>query len=154
QFPVYVVMAVLTYWLGLNGYMKRNEVVSKINKSSEQLPHLQNIAQQLDEAMLNQKLYLQADLNLNQLGAALQIKPYLITAALNKVKKQKFSDYINSWRIDEFKKLLQEPSYQHYSLLAIAHEVGFNSKASFNRIVKKMTGKSPSELKESAQIMK
>ena len=84
QFPVYVVMAILTYWLGLSGYMKRNEVVSKINKSSEQLSHLKIIAQQLDEAMLNQKLYLKSDLNLTQLGAALEIKPYLITAALNK----------------------------------------------------------------------
>ncbi|MBK9489462.1 MAG: helix-turn-helix domain-containing protein [Haliscomenobacter sp.] len=33
----------------------------------------------------------------------------------------------------------------HYTLLALAYECGFNSKSTFNRAVKKATGKMPSD---------
>ncbi|MEQ8534179.1 MAG: helix-turn-helix domain-containing protein, partial [Imperialibacter sp.] len=42
---------------------------------------------------------------------------------------------------------LTDPSYQHYSVLGIAMECGFNAKTSFNRIFKEETGLTPTEYK-------
>ena len=58
-----------------------------------------------------------------------------------------FNDFINEYRIEELKKLLNDPKNNNFTLLSLAFEAGFNSKASFNRAVKKLTGKSPSALK-------
>jgi len=154
QFPVYIVMAVLTYWLGLQAYLKRNEVVKKTIKSSQQMSQLEALAVDLDHLMEQEQLFLNPNLSLADLGEALNVKTYLITQTLNQVKQRKFTDYVNELRINRLKILIQNPDYQHYSLLALAFESGFNSKASFNRIVKKLTGKSPSQLKSAAQLGK
>ncbi|MFK7783035.1 helix-turn-helix domain-containing protein, partial [Psychroserpens sp.] len=58
-----------------------------------------------------------------------------------------FSDFVNSYRIEELKQLINDPKNDNLTLLALAFDVGFNSKASFNRAVKKLTGKPPSDLK-------
>ena len=44
---------------------------------------------------------------------------------------------------------MQDPAYDNMTLLGIAFEAGFNSKTTFNRIFKQMTGKSPTEYKNS-----
>lgn len=154
QFPIYIVMAILTYWLGLQAYLKRNEVVRKTIKSSQQMSQLEALAANLDQLMKQEQLFLNPNLSLADLGEVLNVKTYLITQALNQVKQRKFTDYVNEFRIKQLKTLLQNPDYQHYSLLALAFEAGFNSKASFNRIVKKLTGKSPTQLKTATQLSK
>ena len=58
-----------------------------------------------------------------------------------------FYDFINKYRVEEAKKLLIEDIH-NYKILAIAYEVGFNSKATFNRVFKKFTELTPSEFKE------
>ena len=56
-----------------------------------------------------------------------------------------FFDYINTHRTEEFKKLVSNPNNRKFTLLSLAFECGFNSKSSFNKYFKKVTGQSPSE---------
>jgi AraC-like DNA-binding protein len=51
--------------------------------------------------------------------------------------------------VEDFKQLALDPSHKHLSLLGIAQEAGFNSKATFYAIFKKKTGMTPSEYLES-----
>jgi AraC-like DNA-binding protein len=46
------------------------------------------------------------------------------------------------------KNKIEDPKYDHLTLLAIAFECGFNSKSSFNNIFKQYTGYTPSEYKK------
>ncbi|MCK4735219.1 MAG: AraC family transcriptional regulator, partial [Methanophagales archaeon] len=57
-------------------------------------------------------------------------------------EKMNFHDFINKYRVEEFKKLAKESP--HYSILALAFEAGFNSKSSFNSNFKNHTGETPS----------
>jgi len=59
-----------------------------------------------------------------------------------------FFDFINSYRIKEAGKRLVSSDYQKYTILAIAMNVGFNSKSAFNMAFKKFTNKTPSEYKK------
>jgi transcriptional regulator GlxA family with amidase domain len=43
--------------------------------------------------------------------------------------------------------MLSDPKYSHYSMLGIAFECGFSSKSTFNSVFKQITGKTPSEYK-------
>jgi AraC-like DNA-binding protein len=54
-------------------------------------------------------------------------------------------EFINNYRVNEFKKLSMDPGNNHLFLLGIAFESGFNSKATFNHVFKKKEGITPSE---------
>ncbi|MFZ0597901.1 MAG: helix-turn-helix domain-containing protein, partial [Flavobacterium sp.] len=56
--------------------------------------------------------------------------------------------FINRYRIEEAKKMIQDPNMEHLSLMGIAFEVGFNSKTVFNTTFKKSTNQTPSEFKK------
>nr|WP_247672633.1 helix-turn-helix domain-containing protein [Aquimarina sp. MMG016] len=97
--------------------------------------------------MQEERLFKDPELTLVSLSKQLSVKSYLVTKCLNTIYQKKFNDYINEFRIEEVKRLVNDPKNEHLTLLALAYEAGFNSKASFNRAVKKITGNPPSALK-------
>jgi AraC-like DNA-binding protein len=56
-----------------------------------------------------------------------------------------FYDFINSYRVEEAKKLLMIYNEQSGNILDIAFEAGFKTKSTFNKTFKKYTNKTPSE---------
>ena len=72
-----------------------------------------------------------------------------ISQVLNQARNQSFSDFVNRYRVKEFKRQMEEGAFEKYTLVAIAQKSGFNSKTSFYRIFKNETGKTPADyLKE------
>ena len=147
--PVFIGMAAITYWLGLEGFARRNNsaFMAQAKVSQKELIQFKDIAARLDTIMEQEQLFKDALLNLETLSKAIDVKPYLVTKALSVIKQKKFGDYVNTYRINTLKELLKDPKNKQYTLLSLAYEAGFNSKASFNRAVKKLTGKSPTHLK-------
>ncbi len=147
--PVFIGMAIITYWLGLEGFSRRKESAFKpiAIVSDKEKEQLNNIASKLEAKMKEELLYKNPELNLSVLSKQLEVKPYLVTKCLNTIFNKKFNDYINEFRIEEVKRLLNDSKNDNFTLLGLAYDAGFNSKASFNRAVKKITGKSPSSLK-------
>lgn len=150
NYPMYIGLAIITYGLGIIGFQKRNIPVIKENLlvSSEELESLQDLAKRVSELMTVEKIFLEPELTLNHLEKKLNASKNSISRAINLVFQKNFNDYINSHRIEELKKIINKPANKKYTLLSLAFEVGFNSKASFNRAVKKITGKPPSDLKK------
>ncbi|MEL6734070.1 MAG: helix-turn-helix transcriptional regulator, partial [Bacteroidota bacterium] len=148
-FPFFVGVSILTYWVGLEGFKRKDEdgVKEKVVLPQDKKVQLEQIAQLLEEKMREEKLYTQPDLSLQVVADHLQVKPYLISHSLKEILQTRFNEYVNTWRVKEVQQLLKEPQNQKYTLLSIALEAGFNSKSSFNRAVKKHLGISPSELK-------
>ncbi len=94
----------------------------------------------------NEEPYLEEGLTLASLAHAIDIEPHQLTLFLNRHLKTNFHDFINAYRIEAAKKLLvNEPSDK---ILAIAFRTGFNSKASFNRVFRKITGLTPSQYRK------
>lgn len=103
------------------------------------------IYNELTNKMLTERLYLNAELRLDDLAGVLNVLPNHLSQVINSIENKNFYDYINQFRIDEFIKLISIPGYQKFTLLSLAFECGFNSKTSFNRNFKKVTGLTPSE---------
>ena len=95
--------------------------------------------------MTAEKPYLNPQLNLNDLSKTLGVNTAVLSFAINKGFNVNFNDFVNEFRIREVKEKLQNPEAENLTLLAVAFDCGFNSKATFNRAFKKFTGTSPKE---------
>ncbi|MBO0938622.1 helix-turn-helix transcriptional regulator [Fibrella sp. HMF5335] len=93
--------------------------------------------------MLIEKPYLEPELSLADLARRLRTNPVVLSQVINAGVGQNFNDFVNSYRVEAFKEAVKKPQNQHLSLLGIALNCGFNSKATFNRAFKKKTGSLP-----------
>lgn len=93
--------------------------------------------------MQQHKPYLNPTLTLHELASGLQLPAHVLSRVINEGFGQNFFDFINSYRIAEFKQAMATPQARQYTLLALALEVGFNSKTAFNRAFKKQTDQTP-----------
>lgn len=122
---------------------------TRYQKSGLKAETSQQYAQAAQQLIQEKKLYLDSDLTLHQLAAELDVPAYHLSQALNEQLQLNFFDFVNQYRVEEVKLKIADAQYQHYTLLAIAFESGFRSKASFNRIFKRFAGMTPSEYKKS-----
>lgn len=95
-----------------------------------------------------EKPYKDPDITLARLADRIGLTPHMLSQLLNDRLNKNFNNFINSYRIDEVKKLLDTPSNRD-KLLSIAYDAGFRSKTTFNTMFKKFTGKTPSEYRRS-----
>jgi len=101
----------------------------------------------LKKAMETNRFYQDAELTLSSLAEKLEMQPKELSRIVNTGLKKNFNDFINEYRVRDAILKMQDPAFDHITLLGIAFDAGFNSKSTFNRIFKQMTGKSPVEYK-------
>ena len=90
--------------------------------------------------------WLEPELTLAELAHRLRTNTSLLSHVINTGCGQNFNDFVNRYRVAEAERKLQDPRLAHYSLVGIALESGFNSKSTFNRVFKKLTGRTPGEV--------
>ncbi|GAB5408427.1 MAG: helix-turn-helix domain-containing protein [Balneolaceae bacterium] len=103
------------------------------------------IKEKLEDYMDEEKVFLNPDLTLSELSKLIEVPSNQLSKVINSGFGKNFNDFVNEYRVEEVKGALSDPQYAHFSILGIAFECGFNSKATFNRVFKKFTGHSPSE---------
>lgn len=99
----------------------------------------------LQNLMERDKPFLKPDFQLYDLAKLADTPPHILSDQINKELGINFYEFVNGYRVEEFKKRVSSRDYKNLTLLAIAYDVGFNSKASFNRIFKKHTSLTPSQ---------
>ncbi len=92
--------------------------------------------------------YKNNELTLTSIGNLLKVSPQIISLVINQKSEQNFNSFINTYRINESIKLLQEEAYKHQTIASIANEIGFNSISTFNTAFKKQTGITPTVFKK------
>ena len=117
-------------------------------EEDESLPPLK---EKIEAYVLKHKPYTNPQLSLNELATKLKMPPHTLSRVINDGFGKNFFDFINTYRIEEFKRRADDPHYKHFTLLGIAHEIGFNSKSAFNRSFKKITNQTPREYFNLAQ---
>ena len=105
-------------------------------------------AEKLRGVMQTQKPYRDGNLTLPQLARSVSLTPHLLSQLLNEHVGENFAQFVNRHRIEEAKAQLVDPAYQHFTIAAIAEEVGFNSTSAFNAAFKKITGATPSQYRQ------
>ena len=85
------------------------------------------------------------ELNLQEMAEHLEVTRHQLSAVINQQQHMNFYEFVNYYRINEVKMLMQNPEYFDQNNYELAYEAGFNSKASFYRIFKQFTDQTPSE---------
>lgn len=112
------------------------------NKPSEEITFWKD---KIESIIIHQKLYQDPELSLTEVAKKLQTNASIISKAINQGFQMNFNDYINHHRVESVKKAFTNGEHKTTTLLGIAYDCGFNSKATFNRAFKKNTGLSPKE---------
>lgn len=97
----------------------------------------------LDNLMKSEKPYRNPELSVADLSEMLGTKSHILSKVINECFEKNFRDFVNKYRVEEFIALANTVEYKRYTFLALAQEVGFNSKSTFNLAFKKLTNQNP-----------
>lgn len=146
---------IIIFYLSIAGYGSLPRQVRALHfEPKEALPadtpepgaeNLQVWREKLLDYLRVERPYLNPELTLAELAARLQVSPGLLSRVINVQLGKNFNELINAYRVEAVKRLALDPAVAHLSILGIAYECGFNSKATFNRAFQKHAGCSPSE---------
>ncbi|MFA6504614.1 MAG: helix-turn-helix transcriptional regulator [Treponemataceae bacterium] len=157
-------MTVLVWALGYRGLIQKtvplevippkfvpaalNERSALYERSALAAPEAKRIKAALLETMERDKPYLRPELSLADLADALGTQRNQLSFVINTEFAQNFYDFVNDFRLREFRALLADPGRRDDKLLTLALDAGFNSKPAFNAVFKKKIGMTPSQYRE------
>lgn len=129
--------------------LARHESVKKYSGSTLTETQKNALLKKLLYLMENEKYYINEKLSLEDVAIKLDSNTKYISQIINETYNKNFYNFINTYRIEEAKKLLASSENDKFSILGIAQTVGFLSKSSFNAAFKRYTGLTPTEFKAS-----
>lgn len=125
---------------------------SKYKRSGRERSEGELLFARLETHMKTERPFLEADLTLFKLATRVGMPANQLSQVINAQGEKNFFDYVNGYRVEEVKRRIENKDYLQQTLLTIAFDSGFNSKASFNRAFKKMTGQTPSQYKKQVAL--
>ncbi len=165
----FVAFSVVVYYIAINGYHAPSIPLQKIHFEpvagtpdekgvkdhpgtdvipepvNKTLPDLDSWKQKVETLMQTQQLYTDPELTLPQLARQCGTNPSQLSRIINAGYDSNFNDFINEYRVRALMDKIREGEHRKQTLLGLAFDCGFNSKATFNRVFKKKTGLSPKD---------
>lgn len=102
----------------------------------------------LRRLMETENIYRDADISLKALADKLSIHSHVLSQLLNEKLDRNFSEFINSYRIEEAKEILAGPSGAQIKISSLAFDVGFNTHVAFYNAFKKYTQMTPAQYRK------
>lgn len=102
----------------------------------------------IERCITEKELFKVAELTLSDLAKISSVNERIVSQAINSLRKQNFSEFINAYRIDYARQLLTDQLNADRKMFDILLESGFNSKTTFNTVFKKSTGLTPSQFRK------
>lgn len=129
----------ISYWL--------LEVLNNFTESINELQDIKKIKinNKFKEALLYIKQNYKEELSIEKVADEINISRKYLSSLFKKNINQSFSNYINTLRIEEAKKLLK---YTDRTLFDIGVSVGYEDGSYFSKVFKKITGLSPKEYRK------
>jgi len=133
-----------------NGYIEKIGTIKYKTTAVEQ-GEVDLLYHQVLALIKDEKQFKNNALSLKSLSKDLKTSPQKLSMAINSNFNNNFNVFVNSYRIAAAKEMLHDQNYVHYTIAAIAYEVGFNSLSSFNEAFKKQTKQTPVSYKNQLQ---
>ena len=153
---VLVILIITFLYIYYRRRIKRNNLIQskekqqpvieeKYRKSNVTEEECRRLTGELEFLMQRDRLYVNPNLKIADLAAILNVSTYTLSYLFNQYLDKNYYDYLNDYRIEEFKRLVGKDEYSKYTLTALAELCGFSSRTSFFRYFKKVIGITPNE---------
>ena len=137
-----VVAYVVSFEVIRQGYLdKIDQTKYKTTPASEE--QIDQLFHRALKVVVEEAQYANPELSLKSLSEAVHASPQMLSMVINQKSQKNFNSFVNTYRIQEATRLLQDSRYNNLTIAAIAFEVGFNSISSFNTAFKNQTGQTP-----------
>ena len=124
--------------------MKRYDMIENSNlQNSPPSEVTQELKLQLQRLMEKRHLYQNPLLSLTDVATELGVTTKVVSLLVNQGFEKNFNDFVNYYRVQAIKQRFSNGEHQQRTILSIALDCGFNSKTTFNRVFKKLTGQTP-----------
>lgn len=90
------------------------------------------------------KPYLDCDYKMSELADTLHLSPSKLSQVFNVYLKENYYEFINRYRLAEFKQMIDKGDYRRYTLTALSERCGFR-RSSFFSTFRKVEGMTPTE---------
>ncbi|MEM1055806.1 MAG: AraC family transcriptional regulator [Bacteroidota bacterium] len=148
-----MVYASLLYWVAFTGFVhtlhRQPEVAALPAQRERQETYgmtpddLARHADRLRRFTEAERPHLDPDLTLGTLADRLALSDKELSYVLNEGLGTSYTDWVNGLRVQSACSLLADPIHADRTVLEIAMDAGFASKATFNRVFKAETGQTP-----------
>ncbi|TKG96505.1 helix-turn-helix domain-containing protein [Puteibacter caeruleilacunae] len=141
------ILAVKNLSIVKKDYIKqlKGRPVETDNGDSISEEQIKEYTQRIEEVMKQDQPWKEVRLNVKMLAELTDIAPYQLSKVVGDAFNMNFTDFINSYRVDEVKKYLEEDFDENVKISDIAYKCGFNSPSTFFRVFKKFTGVTPQQ---------
>jgi AraC-like DNA-binding protein len=171
KFWYYLIFSVVAYYISISGYANtvRAQIAFRWSESNkraliesdsgnttevliqetnsevkeEELEKLRPWQSALESAMMTDQLFTDPELSLNDVAEVLGANPRTVSRTINLRFGMNFNDFVNQYRVNAVVEAMANGEAVNQTLLGLALDSGFNSKATFNRAFKKFKGQSP-----------
>ena len=126
--------------------MKQEELgdTSKYQKVKIDEEECADIVKRMKEYLDREQVYKNADLKMKDLADVLHLSAPKLSQVFNLYLGQNYYDFINDYRLTEFKRLIDEGEYKRYTITALSEQCGFK-KSNFFSTFRKIEGMTPAE---------
>jgi AraC-like DNA-binding protein len=104
--------------------------------------------QKVQQGMETQKLFLKQNLNIDEFSKRINLPVKEVSAVINKHYGTNFFEFMNSYRVEEAKRLLSDSQHADMTVMDVLLHAGFNSKSAFHRFFNRLVGMSPTEFRK------
>ncbi|MFK7972752.1 MAG: helix-turn-helix domain-containing protein [Bacteroidia bacterium] len=149
EYSLIALFCMMIFWL-LFKIMKAVEVkafvgnvkMAPVSGDSNSYPQA---ARNLATVMQNEKPYLNAKLSLSSLAAMVDMSENDLSQLLNKHHRKNYYEFVNEYRVMHIEGLFEQGMHDQYTIISLAEQSGFNSKATFYKAFREKHGMTPSQ---------
>ncbi|WP_422079932.1 helix-turn-helix domain-containing protein [Ulvibacterium sp.] len=157
--PIFGFVALFLYYLSYQAYRHPNlfemfpeSVLDNGSGQSPKAPNDLNCTETksntIKELMIENEYYLDHDLTLGTFAKEINVPPRVISTCINKNFGQNFNDWVNGFRVQRARKLLEEDVGKKLSVEGIGLEAGFKSRSAFYSAFKNKLGRTPGQFRK------
>lgn len=144
-------------WIGFAGlrqnpiyapppYLKgKEELEPKLEAEGATMVDAELRLAEVSQLMEAERMYLDHDLSLTSLARKLGFKNKELSQIINQGFGENFYHYVNRFRVQHFKAMMQDEAFRNMSIDGLSSECGFKSKSTFYAAFKKVEGMTPKQ---------
>ncbi len=121
-----------------------DDTAQKYNKVKIDEEECADIVRRMKEYLERERVYTNADLKMKDLAGVLHLSAPKLSQVFNLYLKENYYEFINRYRLEEFKRLIDAGEYKRYTITALSEQCGFK-KSNFFSTFRKVEGLTPVE---------